>query len=209
MKLKVCGITSIDQFNELAHLGVDYAGFIFYDQSPRYVVGKIDPDLVRDEKKLLKTGVFVDAYADDVQRYVEEYGLDLIQLHGNEDENYFRLLNPDLKKIKVIKVGDQSAAELQAMIDRFATVADYYLLDTYTEAHGGSGKRFDWEILNELEFNWPFFLSGGIGPGDAIEVKQLSHSYPFLHAVDINSRFETAPGIKNLEAIQKFIDEIA
>lgn len=209
MKLKVCGLTAIDQFNELVNVKVDFAGFIFYKESKRYVVGKIDPDLVRNERSIVKTGVFVDEYADELLRFVEEFGLDAVQLHGNENENYISLLSPDLIKIKAIRIGEQSVEEIESELFRFENSVNYFLLDTQSEKYGGSGKKFDWQVLTKLIFPKPFFLSGGIAPEDAAEIKKLKVKIPQLYGVDINSRFETSAGIKNLELIKQFKNEIA
>jgi phosphoribosylanthranilate isomerase len=142
---------------------------------------------------------------------VQAAGLDLVQLHGDEEVTYFRELKEKLdasnlknvKLIKVFRVGDKMPAHPE-----FETVADFYLFDTDSKMYGGTGAHFNWELLKGNEIGKPFFLSGGIGPNDlgGIEVMQKTKAGKTLLALDVNSQFEIEPGIKNLEKIKTFIN---
>lgn len=208
MKLKVCGMTQIEQVKSLAAMGADYAGFIFYPGSPRFVEGKIFPGVLKSLQGLKKTGVFVNENIDRVVALAKEYGLDAIQLHGDEDDTYIDSLGGEFEIIKVLKMGDESITSIQKRLDSLAGKTTCYLLETMSAGHGGSGKKFDWSIIEKLRFPKPFFLSGGIDASDAAGLKAMARAQSMFFGTDINSRFETAPGIKNMELIKKFKHEI-
>ncbi len=209
LQIKVCGITDINQAVALEAMGVHYIGFIFYAPSKRYVLAKME---LGDLKKFTssaakKVGVFVNESIEDLFSIVNAAGLDMVQLHGDEDEAYFKAakakLGSDVQLIKVFRVGDKMPA-----IAPFIEVADYFLFDTDSKMYGGTGAHFNWELLKGHSINKPFFLSGGIGPNDVggIEVMQQTKAGKTLVALDVNSQFEETPGVKNLEKIKTFIN---
>jgi phosphoribosylanthranilate isomerase len=215
LKIKVCGITDIKQANALEAVGVDYIGFIFYAPSKRYVLNKLS---LADLNSFLpthakKVGVFVNESIENLLQLVKEAGLNMIQLHGDEDENYFEQLKLSLAKaslaqvqlIKVFRVGDKMPE-----LTLFENSADYYLFDTDSKMYGGTGAHFNWELLKGNAIGKPYFLSGGIGPNDigGIEVMEKTKAGRDLFALDINSQFEIEHGIKNLEKIKTFIDAL-
>lgn len=208
MKLKVCGNTSLEQVRTWSAAGVDFAGFIFYPPSPRYVVGKVDAAQLR-ELPIKKIGVFVNETPGAILETAATYALDMVQLHGNETTADAAVVARVLPVIKVIKAGVQSIAAMQATMDAHAGIATYFLFDTDSKAHGGSGKKFDWQQLEFLQLTLPAFLGGGLLPADATALLALQQRVPMLFCADVNSGFETAPGIKNIEQVKKFKDEIA
>lgn len=207
MKIKVCGITKLDQLMALEEAGADYAGLIFVDASPRRVPGTLSSDAVKTlNGNIQKTGVFADATRADVLEKIETYGLQAIQLHGNESPDYCGSFKGQLTIIKVLHPNAE-AQSFDALLDKYAMVCDYFLFDAGTkDKAGGTGKKFDWSILDRT-IPRPFFLSGGIGPEDAGVIKQFRH--PDLYAVDINSRFETAPGTKDMGKVITFIHQLS
>ena len=219
LQIKVCGITNINQAIALDAMGVNYIGFIFYAPSKRYVLGNLKLEDLKTylPKQAKKVGVFVNEPIDSIVNTVIAAGLDIVQLHGDEDESYCMMLKnkflelahsdaTDSKKpvemIKVFRVGDK-----MPLVDTYAAIADYYLFDTDSKLYGGTGAHFNWELLNGNPIDKPYFLSGGIGPNDlgGIEVMQQTKAGKTLMALDVNSQFELAPGEKDLEKIKTFI----
>lgn len=190
---------------EIAGTNPDYLGFIFYKQSPRYIGNEPDPELfsgVPDHEK--KAGVFVNENNQSIIDHSLRWGLDLVQLHGSESpSDCGELKSEGLTVMKAFSIG--AGFSFTSLIN-YLPVCDYFLFDTKSEAHGGSGRKFDWSLLNEYSFDKPFFLSGGIGPGDAELIRSLVNKG--LYAVDINSRFERAPGIKDTIMVRNFIEKI-
>lgn len=207
MKVKVCGITNIEQAQALDAMGVHYIGFIFYPSSKRYVLNKLSlVDLHNFKtKEAKKVGVFVNEPLDNLLNIVKEAGLDMVQLHGDEDIAYCERVNKQVPVVKVFRVGS-----LVPKMDGFDQVADYFLFDTDSALYGGTGQHFNWEIIKNQIMAKPYFLSGGIGPNDikGLEVMQTTKAGKQLWAVDLNSQFETSPGIKDLEKIKTFIHAI-
>ncbi|PIF45087.1 phosphoribosylanthranilate isomerase [Chryseobacterium sp. 52] len=211
LKLKVCGLTKPDQIQELISMKADFIGFIFYKKSPRYVLNHLT---LEDISKIIhtgKTGVFVNENIDRIIDVTETAGLNFVQLHGDENENFIselrQKLQPEVKIIKVIRIGSndqETRTQTQQMINRQWSGATYYLFDTDSKAFGGTGKQFDWTLLNELEIPLPYLLSGGISEENIGNISLLNQK-PF--AVDINSKFELEPGNKDLEKIKKFISK--
>ena len=205
MKIKVCGITSIEQMQALAHLGVDYAGLIFYSKSARYAGEKLAG--LKEEIKAIgikKVGVFVNESSEEVERKIKDFDLAAVQLHGDEDVAYCKALMPHAEVIKVFRIKDEP--DLQMLIEPFKEACHYFLFDTDTKGYGGSGKSFDWNKLENVTIGKPFFLSGGIGLEDVEKIKMFQN--PFVYAVDVNSRFETAPGVKDMRAVENFISDL-
>lgn len=200
--IKVCGMKQPDNIARVAALGPDLMGFIFYEKSPRYA-GHLDPAVVRGlPAGIKKVGVFVNASSETILAKAAAYGLDYVQLHGDESPEFAgRLQSEGLKVIKVFRIAQSPPPD---MAD-FAESAELFLFDTDTKAYGGSGKQFDWELLRQNEIPRPYLLSGGIGSEDAGKVAQID--LPGMIGIDVNSRFETEPGQKNIELLQKIISE--
>ena len=205
MNIKVCGITDMKQLHQLEGLDIAFAGLIFYKDSPRFLGDKIKGrEMKNADLDIKKVGVFVNPEMIEVLDAIDEYGLDVVQLHGDETPEMCEDLGSEVEVIKAFRVGSANSAEIDKMIQPYDAVCDYYLFDNYgqKETLGGTGEKFDWTMLNKSRIEKPFFLSGGIGPGDA--VKLLDFTHPDLYAVDINSRFEKSPGIKDMGAILQF-----
>ena len=205
MKLKVCGLTKMDQIQELISLNTDFLGFIFYEKSPRFVLNHLSLVEISEINHQGKVGVFVNETVEKISEISEKAKLSFIQLHGDEDEKFIlqlrQILGNNIKIIKVIRIGNQSFDELQKTINQQPSTVNYLLFDTDSKAFGGTGKTFDWQILNEIEIPIPYFLSGGISLENIHQLSTINHQ-PL--ALDINSKFEIEPGNKNLEKIKKF-----
>lgn len=203
MNIKVCGITELKQLQQLDGLDIDFAGLIFYKESPRYVGDKLPgKEVKKADFDLKKVGVFVNPELIDVLDAIDEYGLEVVQLHGDESPEMCDDLSGEVEVIKAFRItGDENIDELVAPYD---SVCDYYLFDTggLKESIGGTGKQFDWSILTKAKIEKPFFLSGGIGVSDAAKIKSFKH--PDFFGVDINSLFETEPGVKDMSKVLQF-----
>ena len=204
-QLKVCGLTKMDQIQELISLNTDFLGFIFYEKSPRFVLNHLSLEEISEINHQGKVGVFVNETVEKISEISEKAKLSFIQLHGDEDEKFIlqlrQILGNNIKIIKVIRIGNQSFDELQKTINQQPSTVNYLLFDTDSKTFGGTGKTFDWQILNEIEIPIPYFLSGGISLENIHQLSTINHQ-PL--ALDINSKFETEPGIKDLEKIKNF-----
>ena len=206
MNIKVCGITQFKQLQQLEALNIDYAGLIFYKDSPRYMGDKITGKQVKDaDFDIIKVGVFVNPGYSELLDAIDEYGLDIVQLHGNETPQMCEELSGEVEVIKAFRIAGDESIDIDEMIADYDEACDYYLFDTagLKESFGGTGQQFDWSILKKAKIEKPFFLSGGIGPDDAQKVKAFNH--PDFFAVDVNSKFELSPGLKDMAAILKFL----
>lgn len=205
MNIKVCGITTLKQLQQLDGLDVDFAGLIFYKQSPRYVGNKITKEeLAGADLDIKKVGVFVNEEFDEIMEIVEDYELDIVQLHGDESPHLCEKISAEIEVIKAFRVDDKSEKSIDYMIAEYDESCDYYLFDAaHKELFGGSGEKFDWKKIAESKIEKPFFLSGGISPKDAALVKKFRH--PDFYGVDINSQFEKEPGVKDMALVLQFI----
>ncbi len=203
MNTKVCGITQVKQLQQLDGLDIDFAGLIFYKESPRYMGDKIaKEELKNSDFDLKKVGVFVNAEYDEIIDAVEDYGLDVVQLHGDESPELCEQLSDDVEVIKAFKVGDGKMS-IDEMVADYDEVCDYYLFDTaYSDVEGGTGKQFDWKLISDAKIEKPFFLSGGIGVDDVTKVRTFKH--PDYFAVDVNSKLEKEPGVKDMALVLQF-----
>lgn len=205
MNIKVCGITQLKQLQQLDKLNIDYAGFIFFKGSPRYVVDKISKDeLSNADFDIKKVGVFVNADYDEIMKQVDDYSLDIVQLHGDERPELCEEISENIEVIKAFRLSNDYEQDIDELINEYDGVCDYYLFDTAAKSglSGGSGEQFDWKQLSKARIEKPFFLSGGIGIDDAERVKKFKH--PDFYGVDINSRFEKEPGVKDLALVMQF-----
>ena len=201
MKLKVCGMKYQDNIQEVATLQPDYLGFIFYEQSARHFDAHRIPEISNTIKK---TGVFVDADLDFVIKKISKHNLKAVQLHGNETPEYCKQLRGE--NIEIIKVFSIINEFDFSVLKLYDDIVDYFLFDTKGKLPGGNGYVFDWTILNNYPSTTPFFLSGGIGLSqiDDINKFQKSEASKYCYALDVNSKFEIEPGLKNIEDLKKF-----
>lgn len=201
MIIKVCGMRDAANIRELELLDIDWMGFIFYPGSPRYVGRSLD----YIPSKVKKIGVFVDQDLQIVREKAKQNKLDAIQLHGSEPPRYCIDLHEEgYKVIKSFGIDEDGLIPL-AQLDAYEGKCDYFLFDRKTTLHGGSGRKFDWSRLSDYQGDTPFLLSGGISPEDVEEIKSFVHFW--FAGIDINSRFEIEPAVKDIELIKKFIKE--
>ena len=207
MRVKVCGITKSIQAQQVGEAGADFAGFIFYPPSPRYVFKHMPANEIKKLRNINKVGVFVNADIDDVLRTVDDCGLYLVQLHGNESPRYCEKISQYITVIKAFRVS--AGDNILWKIKDYHDAADMFMFDTEGSGFGGNGKKFDWQMLKEANINKPFFLSGGIAPEDAEVIQQFQqHTVSKdLFALDINSKFEVLPGVKDIEKVKFFIND--
>ena len=205
MKIKVCGMRNPSNIEELVKLKPDYIGFIFYAKSKRFIGAQI-PEEVQAlvPVYIQKVGVFVDEPFDNLLEKFRNNRLDMIQLHGSELPDYCgRLKKLDIPVIKVFRIDPDFDFETVRPYDPYC---DYYLFDTANELRGGTGIKFDWKMLDQYKEDKPFFLSGGIQPTDVNAIKSIIHNE--LHAIDVNSGFETQPGVKDIPKLKSFMGQV-
>lgn len=193
MMWKVCGMRDPRNIRDVMALGPDYMGFIFYPPSPRCALG-MSPELPSGVRGV---GVFVNASVDEIAGICNRYGLEMAQLHGDESPDFCRAVSAT--GLRVWKAIGLSDAPDWNQIRRYEGCVDMFVFDTRSAARGGTGQKFNWNILSDYPLSTPWLLSGGIGPDDTLP------SLPGMAGVDINSRFEDAPGVKNVELIKEFI----
>ncbi|HLF47046.1 MAG TPA: phosphoribosylanthranilate isomerase [Chitinophagaceae bacterium] len=205
MNIKVCGITQMKQLQQLEALNTDFAGLIFYEESPRYIKDKLaGKDVKNADFDMKKVGVFVNPEMIDVLDAIDDYGLDVVQLHGDESPEMCEDLSSEVEVIKVFRLNPGVKVDIDKIVKEYDEVCDYYLFDTagLKESFGGTGQQFDWNILSKAKIEKPFFLSGGIGPDDVEKIKAFRH--PDFFAIDINSKFEKEPGVKDMAKLLQF-----
>jgi phosphoribosylanthranilate isomerase len=203
--IKICGMRDPENILAAAELKPDFLGFIFYPESPRYAGNKLKPEiLLRLHSSIKKTGVFVNSDINLILDTVSKFSLDAVQLHGNESpELCSGLKDAGLQVIKAFNTGETIERK---MYDDFIECTDYFLFDSKTVNFGGSGQKFDWSLLERNDPGHPFILSGGIGPSDSGRISLIKNNS--FHGVDLNSRFEIEPGLKDIEKLKKFINEL-
>ncbi len=200
MIIKVCGMRDAENIRDIEKLGVDWMGFIFYPKSPRFV-SEIPAYLPTRAKRV---GVFVNESIKNILKTVKLFQLDFVQLHGDESPEFCDEIGDNgLKIIKAFSIENEFPSE---KVNTYHGKCDYILFDTRTNLHGGSGKKFNWDILSDYRGETPFLLSGGISPDDIHAVKSFSH--PKCIGIDINSKFEIGPALKDAELVKQFIDKI-
>jgi len=221
MKLKICGMKYQDNIKAVAALEPDYLGFIFYKKSARFFNGII-PELTKNIKK---TGVFVNASVEYIIESINKYDLQAVQLHGAETPEYCDILRQELvcllersrkvdsgyHPIEIIKVFSVKDEFDFSILEPFENVCDYYLFDTKGKLPGGNGYTFNWEVLKEYPSTKPYFLSGGIGLKEVDNVLSFlrRQESSYCYAIDVNSKFEIEPGLKNIEKLKKFIESLS
>ena len=195
MIIKVCGMCEADNIREVEMLGIDMMGFIFWPKSSRFASQR--PDYL--PKRVKRVGVFVDEDPEQVKRLADDYDLDYIQLHGQESPSYIFQLGG----LHIIKVFNISTAEDLLQAQPYEGIVDYFLFDAKGKSVGGNGEKFNWDVLSAYNGSTPFLLSGGIGPDDATNVKAFHH--PKCIGIDLNSRFELSPGLKDVAKLKEFM----
>jgi len=197
MKIKVCGMKFPENITAVAGLLPDFMGFICYDKSLRYIdtvssaINTLDP-------KIIKTGVFVNAELPVIEDLIHNFDFTAVQLHGAESPEFCNKLKGKVIVFKAFGIDQGFNFEQLAA---FVGSVDYFLFDTKTNAHGGSGQAFDWQVLSNYRLNVPFFLSGGLSLENLENIKHIKH--PAFYGVDLNSRFETEPGLKNTNKLRE------
>ena len=192
-----------ENIREVEALGIDMMGFIFWPKSSRYVSQR--PDYLPTKCK--RVGVFVDEAPEQVKRLADDYGLDYIQLHGHETPEVISYLRtPALPHPRILKAFNISTAEDLLQTQPYEGLVDGFLFDAKGKSVGGNGEKFNWDVLDAYQGNTPFLLSGGIGPDDAERVNAFYH--PKCIGIDLNSRFELAPGLKDVNALRRFVNDI-
>lgn len=203
MLIKVCGLNNRDNIFAISKMDVNLMGFIFYKESPRYFNNALSFDEVRQiPKQIKKVGVFVNESIYNVLNTIAHFDLDFVQLHGEESFNYCRELMPYVKVIKTISVKDKNSI---LEIHNYSSICNYLLFDTTSPNHGGTGQSFNWRLLEDNEINIPFFISGGVSLENFSEIKKLNLKH--LIGIDVNSKFEITPGLKDLNKIQQLLNE--
>jgi phosphoribosylanthranilate isomerase len=200
IKIKVCGMRDPDNLERVCSLGPDFVGFIFYRGSKRFVGDRPDPllfDLVPPE--ISRVGVFVNEELASLKKLFGKHSLNMVQLHGHESPEYCRQVME--AGIPVIK-----ALAPDSLLKDYAGAVQYFLFDTPGAGWGGTGKKFDWKLLEGRSIPGHFLMSGGIGPEDAAAIRQLGHEK--LRGVDVNSRFELSPGVKDIRLLEEFMKEL-
>lgn len=198
MKLKICGMKYPDNILEVSQLLPDYMGFIFWKKSSRF----FDSEIPNLPKSIQKVGVFVNDTLEEIITKIKKYDLNLIQLHGNESVAFCESLKDE--KVKIIKVFSVNDDFDFSILEPFETFCDYFLFDTKGKLPGGNGIVFDWKVLEKYPSTKPFFLSGGIGIDEIQSIQELLKTDLPIHAIDINSKFEIEPGLKNIQLLKDF-----
>jgi len=194
VNIKVSGITDVKQLKQLDGLGIDYAGLIFSKDSPACITGKLKPeDLKNVDLDIKKVGVFTNAEIIEVLDAIDDYGLDAVELHGNETPKMCEDLSSAVEVIKVFKIA-KDTVDIDELIEPFDDACDYYLFE-------GKGRSFDWSVFKKSRIEKPFFLSG-IGPGDIKKIKAFNH--PDFFGIDINEQFDKESGVKDMVSILQF-----
>lgn len=205
MKIKVCGMKYADNIQSVSDLKPDFMGFIFYDKSPRFAAHDLEVSQITTlPLKIKKVGVFVNEDIKEIKNICDSFQIKIIQLHGDENPDFcFDLRADGFTVIKAFGVDEKFDF---SHMDVYENSCDFFLFDTKIKTHGGSGNRFDWNILKEYNLRIPYFLSGGIGLENLNEIKKIKDDR--LIAIDVNSRFEIEPGLKNMSALQKLFKEL-
>ena len=198
MKIKVCGLKEPENIKAVEGLSPDYMGFIFYNKTPRFVNELHLETLNSIPSSIQKTAVFVNETAENINSIIDTYNFDAIQLHGSEQADFCNSFRSKVKVLKAFGINENfNFDDLKDYVNK----VDYFLFDTKTVIHGGSGKTFDWSVLKNYKLDIPFFLSGGLSLDNIHEVKQIKH--PQFYGVDLNSKFEIEPGIKDIKKLEQ------
>ena len=202
MNVKVCGLRDAENLKQVAALNPDFVGFIFYDESPRFVGETLDVDLVRAlPRSIRKVGVFVNASPESIIRNVKKYDLQYVQLHGTETPDFCK--NLKMRGLNIIKAFRVDESFNFSMLNNYKHQCDFFLFDAKGEQPGGNGFVFDWSLMNRYDNEKPFFISGGIGLDNLADIEQIRHLK--LYGIDVNSLVEVSPGVKDVDKIRELI----
>ena len=204
MLVKVCGMREPGNIEKVAQLGVDMMGFIFYPKSPRFASQSVARTAA--DKNVCRVGVFVNESVELISDKILQFDLDAVQLHGNESRELCEQLHEQNGLLKVIKAISVSTVRDIQKYKEYVGAVDYFLFDTKCKTVGGSGQQFDWQVLENYDGDVPFILSGGIGPEDVERVRNFHH--PKCIGIDLNSKFEMEPGLKDVEKLKTFLENI-
>lgn len=204
MKIKVCGMRDTANLAELLELKPDFIGFIFYDKSPRFVGEALDEEFVKNiPKPIKKVGVFVNANPDFILRNVKKYDLQFVQLHGHETPDFCRTLK--MRGANIIKAFSVDENFNFATLNNYKPHCDFFLFDAKGTQPGGNGITFNWDVLKRYDNDKPFFLSGGLSLENIEEVSKLENA---IFGLDVNSKFETAPALKDIEKLKQLMEMV-
>lgn len=208
MRVKVCGITQEEQLQQLPGAGVSFAGFIFYPKSPRYVLRYMTTSQIKKENTLNKVGVFVNASVDEILQMVDECRLHMVQLHGDETPKFCEKIADYISVVKAFRFSETD--NIGYRIQEYMEYCDMFMLDTVGVGYGGTGKKLNLEKLHNVPIGKPYFLSGMIEPGDAGALNEFVQrpEGKALFAVDISTKFELMPGIKDIPLIKQFTQQL-
>lgn len=208
MRVKVCGITQEIQLQQLSAIKATFAGLIFYPKSPRYVLRHMTTNQIKKENSINKVGVFVNASIEEVLHMVDECRLHMVQLHGDETPRFCEKIADYISVVKAFRISPTD--NIAWRIRDYMEMCDMFMFDTEGAGYGGTGHKFDWNKLADVEVGKPYFLSGGIEAGDANLLKTFAArpEAKALFAVDINSKFEMLPGVKDMEKVSQFINAL-
>lgn len=201
MKFKVCGMKENQNIAELVHVQPDFIGLIFHEKSPRNIAYELP---VSVPSEIQKVGVFVNETEGFILDRIERFNFKYVQLHGKESPDFCRRVK--LLNRKIIKAFNVHDGFDFSVLREYEPYCEYFLFDAFGEKAGGNGITFNWSLLNNYNGTTPFFLSGGIKPSIINDIKKFAH--PLLAGIDVNSGFEVAPGVKNIELIKEFKDEL-
>lgn len=203
-KVKICGLTNLEDARFASGALAHYLGFIFYEESPRYIEPAKAGAVINWIEGPECVGVFVNQPLDDVNMISRQTGIDLVQLHGNESPEYCKLVDKPVVKVIHISEGDVPA-DLDSRINQYADCVDFLMFDTKIEGKwGGTGQSFDWSLVDDITQGIPFFLSGGLRAENIRAACKTVHPY----AVDLSSGLEAEPGSKDYDKIEAFMDEM-
>jgi len=204
MKIKVCGLREANNMEAVAALKPDYMGFIWYTQSPRYVYRLPETVLQQLPAGIIKTAVFVNEEMPVIKALIKQFDFEAVQLHGQENPEFCSELKQQVQVLKAFGLDEQFDF---GRLEPYVGCVDYFLFDTKTSKHGGSGQTFNWGLLDNYQLDVPFFLSGGLGLDNLNEIKKIKH--PAFYGVDLNSRFETEPGLKDINKLKKAFEMLS
>jgi phosphoribosylanthranilate isomerase len=208
MRVKVCGITQEEQLVQLPDAGVSFAGFIFYPKSPRYALRHITTSQIKKENKINKVGVFVNASVEEVLQMVDECRLHMVQLHGDESPKFCEKIADYISVVKAFRFSETD--NIGYRLQEYMEYCDMFMIDTEGVGYGGTGKKLDLKKMENVVAGKPYFLSGMIEPGDAEQLNNFAEKPEgkALFAIDISTKFEVIPGLKNIGLIKNFIQKL-
>ena len=215
MKIKVCGMRQPENIQALAQLDIDFIGFIFFKDSPRFIGDELLPWLQENQEVLAgiqRVGVTVNAEIDQVLNWVHDYELDYVQLHGFESPEYCAEIisfwdASTVRRAKLVKAFSVDESFDFQQIKAYEPLCEFFVFDTKGASFGGNGTSFDWSLLEQYQGHTPFLLSGGIGPDSAEVVSTFKH--PQMLGIDLNSKFEIEVGLKDIDGLKLFLFELS